>query len=1023
VDSFFELCLRVQATRRHVEALRTPLISALGIAASVYTHQLLNTLRVLTDIRVRHLLADEVGLGKTIQALMILNALRYSNPKLRALIIVPDRLVPQWRDEVFVRAHIPPSEAGKSTEDPSYIQLAWEAQFRNDRLALSNIDPNHFDILIVDELHSLTTALQDRIVRTAPEFNHILILTATPAFQHIKRHAELFAILEPERTAIARWKSVENLTGDSSWNEEENSSWSELTAQHVVQYLYDRDRSAASTDNPEMLEAIALAHCAYRRVIRTRRIDYPGVLPLRRHIRIEVEPIGAEADRQTLMWAYLRHLDTLTRKIDPVSLAKRVVLSPPSLEQRVDYLRRFDHDRDGLLERVKPLVHRGNGDSRADALIDLLQEIWLTDPGERVLVAAQDNLTVDYLFELVLARLPVIGPIGAKTQLVAARVRQGMMTEAVDDLGGHGNETNENLEAFQRGEANILFATEFAQVGLNLQCARVLILYSVPWRPSEVEQWIGRLDRIGNIAAYSDSGEAKTIDVYTIVQKGLLDARVVRVLESFAVFERGVNLDGTHLDELSRLIESAALNQGGVDWEVLEAQSGAMAAEDAIQELESPLRTFLRWTPENARQLKRRIESMKPLEPVIKRSHADRSTGMRAIDRAFEGFMELLERAGEYHIRRNTEKSGVRYKTLWYAFGNRRVGGAREVRSRVVFDCGANPHENSHPINALAFISRRGSISSPPLRRVDLQIDNQTANPKLHFLNFGDPIHDQLVSGWLSKKGASGTHLNVVLPDTHQFFERHSEGLYVGRIGIIDSAEALQPEESVATTMAVLMASATTSGSLRLAEIARIFERKVISAMEADSRWIRSELNSSMRTVGVCKVHGGWAPVAEDTFGLLLNPVAFGNRHSARSFVPDKSSDEVREFSIGIQKARQLPLGSANSEWGSLLEEFEKRLSIRRSVLLEERNDARQLGELELCELNNRLNLSQESGMRSAVTKAESDVQAALEQLTLTDLFWAQRDSWLSRTGEIIRSMEFHEHLVFALRVSRGRLN
>ena len=222
------------------------------------------------------------------------------------------------------------------------------------------------------------------------------------------------------------------------------------------------------------------------------------------------------------------------------------------------------HERGGLLERVKPLVHRSQGDSRADALVDLLADIWSNDKRERVLVAAQDNLTVDYLFELVQSRLPMIGPLQHRIPLVAARVRQGMMTEAPEDLGAFGNETDENLEAFQRGEAQILFAPEAAQVGLNLQCARVLILYSVPWRPEEVEQWIGRLDRIGNAAAFAMNNEARTIDVHTIVQKGLVDEKVVAVLEHFHVFERSVNLDGDHLAEVTRRIEDAALRPGSV---------------------------------------------------------------------------------------------------------------------------------------------------------------------------------------------------------------------------------------------------------------------------------------------------------------------------------------------------------------------------------------------------------------------------------------------------------------------------
>ena len=525
-NGYVDLCLQVQAVRRAFEGIRTPLAPAVGVAASLFTHQLANVRQVLTDVRVRHLLADEVGLGKTVQALMVLNALRSQRSDLQALIVVPDQLVPQWRDEILTRAHSAPSGEDEEFDSGQFIRLAWEAQLGmrdaegNPAFALADIDPNRFQVLIVDELHRLRGDVQDRVVRIAADFEHVLILTATPAFQHAERHAQLFALLEPERAALARCRIAaeeEGRRGDLAIGDD-LSKWPRWAAVAVVDEFVERDRVAAAAVEQEGVTATALAHCAYRRVIRTRRVDFSGVLPRRRHRPLVVEPLGAESERQSLMWRYFGHLDELSRRFDPVLLAKRVVLSPPSLEQRVDFFRRQGHERAGLLERVKPLVHRSQGDSRADALVDLLMEIWAADPTERVLVAAQDNLTVDYLFDLVQARLPEVGPLSQRTPLVAARVRQGMMTEAVEDIGGFGNETTENLEAFQRGEAQILFAPEIVQVGLNLQCARVLVLYSVPWRPEEVEQWIGRLDRIGNVAVFSNADEAKAIDVYTIAR-------------------------------------------------------------------------------------------------------------------------------------------------------------------------------------------------------------------------------------------------------------------------------------------------------------------------------------------------------------------------------------------------------------------------------------------------------------------------------------------------------------------------
>lgn len=63
-NAYVDLCVHLQALRRYAEEVISPLVPALGVAGSIYTHQVANVLRVLTDVRVRHLLADEVGLAE-----------------------------------------------------------------------------------------------------------------------------------------------------------------------------------------------------------------------------------------------------------------------------------------------------------------------------------------------------------------------------------------------------------------------------------------------------------------------------------------------------------------------------------------------------------------------------------------------------------------------------------------------------------------------------------------------------------------------------------------------------------------------------------------------------------------------------------------------------------------------------------------------------------------------------------------------------------------------------------------------
>ena len=1024
-NPYVDLCITAQALRREYEAARTPLAPATGVAASLYTHQLANVFRVLTDVRIRHLLADEVGLGKTVQALMILNALRYQRRDLRVLVIVPDGLVTQWRDEILTRAHSAPTEQRIGFEEGRYIRLAWEDQLRRRGedgqfdWSLADIDPANYQMLVVDELHSLRADVQDRVVRMSGHFEHVLALTATPAFQDPKQHAQLFALLEPERTAVAR-RTIERPYPDSSDDVRDGddfSRWSEQATRAVVESMLERDRNAKASCTRGSEEAVALAQCAYRRVIRTRRANYGGVLPQRRHIPLVIEPLDAECERQSLMWRYFGHLGTISRRVDPVKLAKRVILSPPSLRQRVDFLRRYGHDREGLLDAARPLVDERHGDSRADALVDLLAETWMRDATERVLVAAQDNLTVDYLFDLVRARLPLIGPLRRRVPLVAARVRQGMMTEAVDDLGGYGNETVDNLEAFQRGEAQVLFAPEVVREGLNLQCARILVLYSVPWRPSEVEQWIGRLDRIGNSAAFPTNAAAGTVDIFTIAQKGLVDEKVVSVLQRFHAFERSVNLDGDHLEEVAERIESAALRPERTNWSGLEEATAAMAAEDDVGELDSALRPHLPWTKEWATSLRRFLESLPPAPVALTMSIYAR-TGPRSWDRALEGMVNLLERAKEYHIRRNEDSDVKFFKTLWYRFEDLVAYGHKDVVSRVVFSFGADPSHDRHPKNAHAFITRRGDIGVPPHRDVTMHLNGSEFRRPLRFLNFGNALHDELVEGWLPVDGERQCFA-VHLFDDHAFFERGHVGVYLLRFVSLDTASAFASDSVEKDAMVEVMRIAGTLPHDRMMGQVLTFKRAVRCAIEADQRWLRGQLATEFRVQGVKYVEDQWKKIGADLISTLLNPMAHGGKGVPQAFEWRPSGAVIRAASSALHQLRMSDKDLAVKCWSHRFAAFDNALTTRRHVVGEDGKDAQALAELELVEAESRLRAAQDAGNRGQITRVRRQRNEAEAVASMTRTIWQQRDTWLRNCSTAVQAIRPRERATVLLHVQR----
>ena len=747
-------------------------------------------------------------------------------------------------------------------------------------------------------------------------------------------------------------------------------------------------------------------------------MDYSGVLPERRHVPIVTEPIGAEADRQALMWQYFAYLDELTRRFDPVLLAKRVILSPPSLEQRVDFLRRKGHERGGLLERVKPLVHRSQGDSRLDALVDLLAALWRRDPAERVLVAAQDNLTVDYLFEIVPARLPLIGPIGKEVQLKAALIRQGQTEEMLEDLGGYGNDTVINLDAFQRGDAQVLFAPEKAQVGLNLQRARVLVLYSVPWRPEEVEQWIGRLDRIGNAAAFSADGEAKYVDVYTIVQRGLVDEKVVTVLQRFNVFEQSVNLDGNHLEEVAQRIEEAALNPESVSWEGLESATEAMAVEDEVKELDSSLRPWLPWTVGWAKSLRQQIDEMRPVAPVLVDLSERSSAGPRSWGRAVEGMIKLLKHAGEYHIRWNDDPHGGRFRTLWYQFGERGMYGNIEVRSQVVFSFGADPAHERSPKNAYAFITRRGDIESPPRRRVTMMLNGSQVPRPLHFLSFGDPLHDELIKGWLPKAGLTRT-IGVTLFDDHTFFSYGEPGLYVLRLSVLDPAAALMGRGVDEVSIETMAQAVSYSQPEMLPELLKPYIQQLYCCLEADSRWIRAQFPAELRLDGLCHSGDQWTTIEAEALRALLNPMAHKQDGVPCAFPWKPTTGDTDSASAAFKRLRAADELAASIAWSHRFPSFERSLALRRDTIIEEGLDAELLAGLELEDARRRLEHAGENGNRAQISRAESALAAKADALEVTRVLWAERVAWIDEIATAIRDLLPSERLTAVIRVRR----
>ena len=152
------------------------------------------------------LIADEVGLGKTVQAGLVIAELRRRRPSLRALVIVPASLEDQWRDELARRFAIQPEVADRhglevAARDERYGTSPWSrpgvwlasADYLKQRHVLSAMPVVPWDVVVIDEAHDVSgdSDRHDGCHEIARRSRHVVLLTATPHSGDSVRYARL----------------------------------------------------------------------------------------------------------------------------------------------------------------------------------------------------------------------------------------------------------------------------------------------------------------------------------------------------------------------------------------------------------------------------------------------------------------------------------------------------------------------------------------------------------------------------------------------------------------------------------------------------------------------------------------------------------------------------------------------------------------------------------------------------------------------------------------------------------------
>ncbi|MCI0691627.1 DEAD/DEAH box helicase [candidate division KSB1 bacterium] len=412
-----------------------------------YWYQIETVKKVLKHFRGRVLLSDEVGLGKTIEAGMLVKEYRLRGLVKKALILVPPALVSQWQGEMrekFGMEFITSDDVDIKRHPEFWGENDWVIASIHTAKNKTNFDlvtQIKYDLVVVDEAHHLKnkTTLAWKLVN-ALQKKFIFLLTATPVQNDLMELHNLLTLLKP---GVLKTE-----------------------AQFRKEYVARGD--VRMPKNRESLKELL------REVmIRNTRSLVDVKLPKRFAATITVQPSPLEKELYERITQFTRRQygeSTGLEKMTLNNLLMKAGSCPFALE-----------------DSLRNLKERMNGAAgQIDSMLDLLKNVRETEKGKQLLQLVRKNPAKKIVFTNFLRTFDYLAGLFGDAGIPFVEFRSGMTNEQKDAA----------VEQF-RDRTDLLLMTEVGAEGRNLQFCQTMINYDLPWNPMRLEQRIGRIHRIG----------------------------------------------------------------------------------------------------------------------------------------------------------------------------------------------------------------------------------------------------------------------------------------------------------------------------------------------------------------------------------------------------------------------------------------------------------------------------------------------------------------------------------------------
>lgn len=531
-----------------------------------YHHQVTNLVTFCRRLPVT-LIADDVGLGKTISAGLVISELISRSRLSKILIVCPKLIGPQWQDELLTKFSIPSEIAlGRDliNADPEETG-AVITTYASARLHLDSIPQDRFQMLVLDEAHKLRNlygvenppqvAKRFRKALEERRFRFVLMLTATPIQNRLW---DLYSLVD--LLTVAR--GHQNPFGSEG-----------MFARKFIADNQEQARQLKPDARDEFRSIV------YGYMSRVRRGDAKLYFPDRVVQMHKVEPTPAELQ---LISAIAEPIQLLNR-LAQISILQALTSSPDALMVQLNNMARNGTVPQELAATVRAIVTGMPTSAKLHGLGGLIDTLKRENPERWRLVV-------------------FTGRLETQTTIQAFLEKQGLKVGIIKGTSGPRNQ--ETLARFRKTppDCHVIVSTEAGSEGVNLQVANVLVNYDLPWNPMIVEQRIGRVQRLAS--------EHASVGIFNIMLRGTFEEYIVgRLMEKLQMASHAIGdiealleasgISGedeegaTSFDERIRQLVIAALTGKDVDAATRQAERSIADAKSALDREEESINAML----------------------------------------------------------------------------------------------------------------------------------------------------------------------------------------------------------------------------------------------------------------------------------------------------------------------------------------------------------------------------------------------------------------------------------------------